>query len=216
MAWTVIFVLVGLAVLVADADARAGQLAAASNCRDEAQSSLVDCGSPRAISRCFALVLAAPQAVLARGAACAGRPALAPAGPGLRVRAATFRGRHRHRRDAAAGHRPGGVDARQHADGANSARAVSRTRSRTSGAATDAPEVATDAGDVQRTDIFVSLKPRGNGSEPTSQDELVELMQEAVGRFARTDHLVHSADRTANQRNGLGRALRRGLEAVRR
>ena len=46
-----------------------------------------------------------------------------------------------------------------------------------------APEVATDAGDVQTTDIFVSLKPREKWTKAQTQTELVELMQEAVGQL---------------------------------
>ncbi len=46
-----------------------------------------------------------------------------------------------------------------------------------------APEVATDAGDVQISEIFVSLKPREQWSKAQSQAELMGLMNGVIGRF---------------------------------
>ena len=46
-----------------------------------------------------------------------------------------------------------------------------------------APEVATDASDVQTTDLFVSLAPRSEWKQASSQGELVGLMQKAVGNL---------------------------------
>ncbi len=46
-----------------------------------------------------------------------------------------------------------------------------------------APEVATDAGDVQATDLFVALAPRERWQRARTQTELVELMQQAVGHL---------------------------------
>jgi heavy metal efflux system protein len=44
-----------------------------------------------------------------------------------------------------------------------------------------APEVATDAGDVQATDMFVALRPRADWRVARTQAELVARMHEAVG-----------------------------------
>jgi cobalt-zinc-cadmium resistance protein CzcA len=46
-----------------------------------------------------------------------------------------------------------------------------------------APEVATDASDVQTTDLFVSLSPRSEWTKARSQTELVVRMQKAVGHL---------------------------------
>ena len=46
-----------------------------------------------------------------------------------------------------------------------------------------APEVATDAGDVQATDLFVALAPRERWQKARTQTELVELMQQTVGHL---------------------------------
>ncbi len=46
-----------------------------------------------------------------------------------------------------------------------------------------APEVATDAGDVMISEIFVSLKPREQWTAAKSQADLLDLMQDVVGRF---------------------------------
>jgi cobalt-zinc-cadmium resistance protein CzcA len=46
-----------------------------------------------------------------------------------------------------------------------------------------APEVATDAGDVQTTDMCVALRPRGDWRVARSQMELVAKMQAAVGEL---------------------------------
>jgi cobalt-zinc-cadmium resistance protein CzcA len=46
-----------------------------------------------------------------------------------------------------------------------------------------APEVATDAGDVMVSEIFVSLNPRETWTKATVQAELLGLMQDVVGRF---------------------------------
>ncbi|HVU88809.1 MAG TPA: CusA/CzcA family heavy metal efflux RND transporter [Pirellulales bacterium] len=43
-----------------------------------------------------------------------------------------------------------------------------------------APEVATDAGSVEMTDLFVALKPRERWKRAATQDELVELMEREV------------------------------------
>lgn len=46
-----------------------------------------------------------------------------------------------------------------------------------------APEVATDAGDVMVSEIFVSLKPRSHWSKAAEQSELLGLMQDVVGHL---------------------------------
>ena len=46
-----------------------------------------------------------------------------------------------------------------------------------------ASEVATDAGDVQVSELFVSLHLRDDWDKATTQGELIELMQKAVGEF---------------------------------
>jgi cobalt-zinc-cadmium resistance protein CzcA len=46
-----------------------------------------------------------------------------------------------------------------------------------------APEVATDAGDVQTTDMCVGLRPRGQWQTARTQMELVDKMQTAVGQL---------------------------------
>ncbi|MGD9723804.1 MAG: efflux RND transporter permease subunit [Pirellulales bacterium] len=46
-----------------------------------------------------------------------------------------------------------------------------------------APEVATDAGDVQVSELFVSLKPREEWSKASSQAELMGLMDGVIGNF---------------------------------
>ncbi len=46
-----------------------------------------------------------------------------------------------------------------------------------------APEVATDAGDVQATDLFVGLTPRSRWRKARTQTELVGLMQQTVGHL---------------------------------
>ncbi|HEY1784893.1 MAG TPA: CusA/CzcA family heavy metal efflux RND transporter [Pirellulales bacterium] len=46
-----------------------------------------------------------------------------------------------------------------------------------------APEVATDAGDVQTTDMFVALRPRGDWRVARTQAELVAKMHAAVGQL---------------------------------
>ncbi len=46
-----------------------------------------------------------------------------------------------------------------------------------------APEVLTDAGDVQATDLFVALAPRDRWKRAGTQSDLVALMQEAVGHL---------------------------------
>jgi len=48
---------------------------------------------------------------------------------------------------------------------------------------TGAPEVATDAGDVQVSEIFVSLKPREHWKKAEGQSDLVTHMNEIIGRF---------------------------------
>ena len=48
---------------------------------------------------------------------------------------------------------------------------------------TGAPEVATDAGDVQITDMFVSLTPRAGWRQAKTQNELVEKIQQVVGNY---------------------------------
>lgn len=48
---------------------------------------------------------------------------------------------------------------------------------------TGAPEVATDAGDVQITDMFVSLTPRTGWRQAKTQNELVEKIQQVVGNY---------------------------------
>jgi heavy metal efflux system protein len=46
-----------------------------------------------------------------------------------------------------------------------------------------APEVATDAGDVMVSEIFVSLRPREVWTKARSQGDLLGLMQDVVGHF---------------------------------
>jgi heavy metal efflux system protein len=46
-----------------------------------------------------------------------------------------------------------------------------------------APEVATDAGDVQVAELTVSLYPRARWQKATTQTELVGLMGEVIGKF---------------------------------
>lgn len=46
-----------------------------------------------------------------------------------------------------------------------------------------APEVATDPGTIESTDIFISLSPRSKWTKATSQDELVVLMQREMEKF---------------------------------
>ncbi|MFO0918964.1 MAG: CusA/CzcA family heavy metal efflux RND transporter [Planctomycetaceae bacterium] len=48
---------------------------------------------------------------------------------------------------------------------------------------TGAPEVATDAGALEATDMFVSLKPREQWKRAQTQQQLVELMNEVVNDF---------------------------------
>src|SRR5262249_39629765 len=45
---------------------------------------------------------------------------------------------------------------------------------------TGSPEVATDAGSVEETDLFVTLKPREKWTHAKTQDELVAQMEQAV------------------------------------
>jgi cobalt-zinc-cadmium resistance protein CzcA len=45
---------------------------------------------------------------------------------------------------------------------------------------TGSPEVATDAGSVEETDLFVTLKPREKWKHARTQEELVALMEQAV------------------------------------
>jgi heavy metal efflux system protein len=45
------------------------------------------------------------------------------------------------------------------------------------------PEVATDPGTIESTDLFIALKPRSEWTRARSQEELVGLMQPEVARF---------------------------------
>jgi cobalt-zinc-cadmium resistance protein CzcA len=46
-----------------------------------------------------------------------------------------------------------------------------------------APEVATDPGTIESTDVFISLSPRSKWTKATSQEELVVLMQREMDKF---------------------------------
>ena len=67
-----------------------------------------------------------------------------------------------------------------------------------------APEVATRRGGVQATDLFVGLAPAEPMAQGPHSGRLVGLMRQTVRWPSRADHLVHTAHRTANERNDLG------------
>ena len=76
------------------------------------------------------------------------------------------------------------------------------------------PDINTDAGTPETTDMFVTLKPRSEWARADSQVELVSSMEKLLVDFRGPDDLVHAADRDAPQRDADRRPRRPGAQAV--
>ena len=77
-------------------------------------------------------------------------------------------------------------------------------------------EVATDPMGVELTDIFITLKPREQWKRAQTQDELTEQIQKELRDLPGPAAGHHAADRDADERDDLRRALRRGGDPLRR